>query len=490
MLLQIQDPGGVETSPQGVVLGIDLGTTHSVVSLVKDGKPHVLDLGEGALVPSILSYKEEQWQVGRTSGEVLSSTKRFMGRDVTPLQCGEQRLTAVEAASHILSHLKQKAEQQLCQSIDGAVITVPAYFDEAARIATKQAAALADLKVLRLINEPTAAALAYGLEKGVQGVYAIYDFGGGTFDLSLLNLEDQVFQVLATGGDLELGGDDIDRALKDHCQLKCLKEACLLKERLSRETSCEGVTQQQLENIALPFVNKTLDITARVFEDAGFSPQEIKGVVLVGGMTRMPLVRRKVEAFFRKTPLHDVDPDQVVAMGAALAAHGLRYGSETLLLDVTPLSLGLETMGGLVEKIIPRNTPLPALASQEFTTYQDGQGGMVIHVVQGEREFTQDCRSLAQFELKGLPSLPAGSARVRVDFAVDCEGLLTVSALEKTTGLSQQIEVRPSAGLDENTLSQMILESQKHGKEDMEKRLEAEKKLSSRHPLFKESEMC
>lgn len=485
MLLQIQDPEISLEAQEGAVVGIDLGTTHSVVSVVENGVPRVLDFENGPLVPSILSYRDETWYVGRPEDTHLSSSKRFMNNASAPLTCGEKQITAVEAASHILNHLKNQAEKQLNQPIEAAVITVPAYFDEAARIATKQAAALAGLKVLRLINEPTAAALAYGLEKGVQGVYAIYDFGGGTFDLSLLKLEDKVFQVLATGGDLELGGDDIDQALKDFCQLSCLKEACKLKEKLSHETSCEGITQKTLEEVAKPFIQKTLDITSQVLIDANLLPQEIKGVVLVGGMTRMPFVQRAVKSYFGKDPLRDVDPDQVVAMGAAQAAHGLRHDSETLLLDVTPLSLGLETMGDLVEKIIPRNTPLPALASQEFTTYQDGQGGMVIHVVQGEREFVKDCRSLARFELKGLPALPAGAARVRVDFAIDCEGLLTVSALEQTTGISQQIEVQPSHGLDDKTLSKMILDSQKHGREDMEKRLEAEEQVKQGQALSK-----
>lgn len=485
MLLQIQDPGTIQETQQGVVVGIDLGTTHSVVSIVENGVPRILEFESGPLVPSVLSYHEEGWHVGHKSPENLSSTKRYMSKASVPLQCGNQNLTAVEAASHILAHLKRQAEKQLNQTIEAAVITVPAYFDEAARIATKQAAALAGLKVMRLINEPTAAALAYGLEKGVQGVYVIYDFGGGTFDLSLLKLEDKVFQVLATGGDLELGGDDIDLALKDFCQLSCLKEACKVKEKLTHETSCDGITQQTLEGVAKPFVQKTLEITSQVLRDAEVAPQDVKGVILVGGMTRMPLVQKEVQSFFGKASLRDVDPDLVVAMGAAQAAYGLRHGSEALLLDVTPLSLGLETMGELVEKIIPRNTPLPALASQEFTTYQDGQGGMVIHVVQGEREFVKDSRSLARFELKGLPALPAGAARVRVDFAVDCEGLLTVSAIEQTTGVSQQIEVQPSHGLDEATLSKMILDSQKYGREDMERRQEAEQRIKHGQTLSK-----
>jgi molecular chaperone HscA len=482
MLLQLFEPGqsqGPHATVEGVVVGIDLGTTHSVVAFVQTGKPKVLDIeGKGPLIPSILSLAEDGFKVGESLGQTLSSTKRLMGRE-SRLQLGSHILTSVEVASHILSHIRHGVENRLERPLEGAVITVPAYFDEAARVATKQAAALAGIKVLRLINEPTAAALAYGLETGAEGIYAIYDFGGGTFDLSLLKLESGVFQVLATGGDLNLGGDDIDHAVAEHLNLNDVRRARTLKENLSEQVSFEGITRSDLEALATPFVKRTIKIMEDVLREAGRVPEEIAGVVLVGGMTRMPLVRREVEAFFGKAPLCNIDPDQAVALGAALSAHGLRYGSDTLLLDVTPLSLGLETMGGLVEKIIPRNTPLPALASQEFTTHQDGQGGMMIHVVQGEREFVQDCRSLARFDLFGLPPLPAGAARVRVDFAVDVEGLLTVSAFEKTTGLAQHVEVRPSYGLDEKALSEMILESQKYGKDDMQKRVEAEEKLKA-----------
>jgi len=478
-LLQLVEPGQKSESHMEVV-GIDLGTTHSVIASVRGGKPHIM----GPLLPSILSLIDNNFKVGEPSIGNLSSTKRLMGRipsdpickhfeslipgEIIRLELGSYGITPLEVAGHILSHLRSQF------SFDAAVITVPAHFDEAARVATKQAAALAGIKVLRLINEPTAAALAYGLETSAEGIYAIYDFGGGTFDLSLLNLEKGVFQVLATGGDLTLGGDDIDRVIATTFGFKDIGKARALKEALSENSIFESVRREDVEAVAAPFVKKTLQITEGVLKDAGLTVDDIKGVVLVGGMTRMPLVKREVAVYFGKEPLCEIDPDHAVALGAALSAHALIHGSDTLLLDVTPLSLGLETMGGLVQKIIPRNSPLPALASQEFTTHQDGQGGILFHIVQGEREFAGDCRSLAQFELKGLPSLPAGAARVRVDFAVDVEGLLTVSAIEQTTGHFQHIEVRPTYGLDEAQLAQMILDSQKHGREDMERRLASE----------------
>lgn len=475
MLLQITEPDEKSASPPQRVVGIDLGTTHSVVAEVRDGKPQVLALGpEGSLIPSILTVDDGHLRVGVDVSETLRSTKRLMGEGGTRLTIGPYKVTPVEVAGHILGHLKTLIEKT--GTLDAAVITVPAYFDEAARIATKQAAALAGIKVLRLLNEPTAAALAYGLETGAEGLYAVYDLGGGTFDVSILNLHEGVFQVLATGGDLCLGGDDVDQALA-RAQKISLQEARQIKESLSKNSEWKGFKREDLERLATPFVEKTLQITQDVLGAADLKLGDIKGVVLVGGMTRMPFIQKSVEKFFQKPPLTDMNPDEVVALGAALSAYGLTHGSDTLLLDVTPLSLGLETMGGLVEKIIPRNSPLPALASQDFTTHADGQQGMIIHVVQGEREFVKDCLSLARFELADLPSLPAGRVRVRVDFSLDVEGLLTVSAFEKTTGKSHHVEVRPSQGLNEKALKDILLESQKYGREDMRKRINIENDL-------------
>lgn len=461
MLLQLVEPGQTpapHATPQGVVVGIDLGTTHSVVAYVKEGKPQVLTFEHGALLPSIVSFGEEGIVIGREQGEVLRSTKRFMGQGAMALLLGPHVITPVKAASLILAHLRDLIETTFGAPLEAAVISVPAYFDEAARVATKQAAAIAGIKVLRLLNEPTAAALAYGLETGAQGVYGIYDFGGGTFDFSLLKLQAGVFQVLATGGDLHLGGDDLDQALSKEKGIS-LEKAREIKEKLTNHESWDRVTRAELDALAAPLVERTLEISFQTLKDANLTPQEMTGIVLVGGMTRLPLVRRRVETFFGRPPLHEMNPDETVALGAAHSAYGLTEGSSTLLLDVTPLSLGLETMGEKVERLIPRNTPLPALASEDFTTHTDGQDGILIHVVQGEAESVAACRSLANFELKGIPPLPAGVARIRVDFAVDVDGLLTVTALEKTTGLSQYVEVRPSFGLDEGELKAMLLNS-------------------------------
>ncbi|MBL0942450.1 MAG: Fe-S protein assembly chaperone HscA, partial [Alphaproteobacteria bacterium] len=512
-LLQIVEPGQTSDPPAedtSFAVGIDLGTTNSVIAISAHGKVAVLtdDMGK-YLVPSVVAYPSEQSPiVGHKAYEILiedpisviSSVKRLIGRriqDFHPdqkaffnltdnkdtvsnrimhLEIAGKRLTPVEVSSEILKYLKQMAEDSLSREVKAAVITVPAYFDDAARTATRQAARAAGLEVLRLINEPTAAALAYGLDNGVEGIYAIYDLGGGTFDFSLLKLEKGIFQVLATGGNINLGGDDFDQIILDHFLIQRQQELgkvymtpqsrklALLIARQAKEdltTSTEGVwkiegenksthhslTVAKLESFLLPIVEKTFEICKDVLEQAELKCDQIQGTVLVGGSTHMPLVRKKVAQFFGKVPLTNIDPNQAVALGAALQAEALTKGSNTLLLDVTPLSLGLETWGGVVEKIIPRNSPIPLTKSQEFTTYQDGQTAMMIHVVQGEYEMDDQCRSIARFELRGIPSMPAGTARIQVRFSIDADGLLCVEASEQKTGIKQQIEIKPSNGI-------------------------------------------
>jgi molecular chaperone HscA len=545
-LLQLHEPGETPLPHEGereLAVGIDLGTTNSVVAVATAGKPEVLrDASGHGLIPSVVAYTDAGPIVGEEAearlvdmpDAVVSSVKRLMGRGAADMKqlagtlpyavdAGEggmvrllvrgRRLTPVEISAEILKEAKAQAERHLERKVTRAVITVPAYFDDAARLATKDSARLAGLEVLRLVNEPTAAALAYGLDRAAEGVYAVYDLGGGTFDISILRLEKGVFQVLATGGDAALGGDDFDHAIAEHWLAErraeigdetitageakqTLKNARAAKEALSRrdagdfpvvlqgKTTLHRLTRTRLDALIRPWIDRTIAICRQVVSDARLDLAEVKGVVLVGGSTRVPQVRQAVESFFGKPPLSDINPDEVVALGAALQAEALTRGSETLLLDVLPLSLGLETMGGLVEKVIDRNTPIPIAKAQEFTTYQDGQSAMLIHVVQGERETVAECRSLARFVLAGIPAMTAGAARIRVTFQVDADGLLTVSAQEKITSVEQRVEVKPSYGLTEDEMARMLEDSLVHAREDMERRLLIENRVEARRVLL------
>jgi len=541
-LLQISEPGQTPNPHQRrIAVGIDLGTTHSLVASVRHGVAECLPDAQGRVIlPSVVRYlKDGGRQIGFEAQAALAldpensiaSVKRFMGRGVNDV-VGREKLpyrfvdhpgmlgletvqgekSPVEVSADILATLRYRAEDTFGDDLFGAVITVPAYFDDAQRQATKDAAKLAGLNVLRLINEPTAAAIAYGLDNASEGVYAIYDLGGGTFDISILRLTKGVFEVLATGGDSALGGDDYDRALADWVMAQAgvraktpqdkaiaIIAARACKEELSAAHcaechACIGgenvqfeVVNQQFEKLTADLTQRTIQAVRKTLRDAHLDKDEVKGVVMVGGSTRMPQIQRAVADFFGRTPLTNLNPDEVVALGAAIQANqlaGNNAGGDLLLLDVIPLSLGIETMGGLVERIVPRNETIPTAKAQDFTTYQDGQTALALHVVQGERDLVADCRSLARFELRGIPPMAAGAARIRVTFTVDADGLLTVSAKEQVSGVETRIDVKPSYGLGDDQIAKMLQDSFTTADADMKTRALVEARVDGDRMLL------